>query len=162
VSALAERIEEGTARMLAAIVYPMGAAVATLAGIVALMHVQSVRSPSPREVATVNLMTMIAMAVAVAAIVASEFLWKSALRRADEGNVNAVVRTAFVARTALREGAALLGGAVALVAARNGTLRVYPAYWADLAPAALFLGYLVLHRPTLDNLRAEVAEALPR
>lgn len=159
-SPLADRIEAKTAQTLSTIVYAMAMGLVMLSGVVGLMHVQSKRSPTPPELAAVNTMTMIAMGVAAALIVASELVWKALLRKADEANVNQAVTTAFIVRSALREGAGLLGAVVALIAAMNGAMRVYPAYWADLAPAALFLVYAFTHAPTLPRLRAEVAEVL--
>ena len=56
----------------------------------------------------------------------------------------------------------MLGGVAALLAASAGVLRIYPAYWAALAPAALFWSYLYAHWPSDANLKEELSRDLPR
>lgn len=151
-----------TSRTLCAIAGAMGLGVASLAAVIAVLHLRGSKTPTPDDVRLINRMTGAAMVAALVAIVASEAVWKAQLKGVDAANADARVTTAFIVRTALREGAALFGCVVALLAALNGTLSVYPAYWADLAPAALFLGYLAMHWPSPENLQAELDAALPR
>jgi F0F1-type ATP synthase membrane subunit c/vacuolar-type H+-ATPase subunit K len=150
-----------SARTLTVIARGMGAGLLLFAAADVVVYLRAVdRSPTPESLRTINLLTTIAMGYALAGIFVSEMLWRSKLRAAREEDVAATVRTAFIVRTAVREGAALLGVVVALLAAQGGILRVYPAYWADFAPAALFGSYLWAHWPSAANLKAELAEVL--
>ena len=154
---LAERLDPAMTRSLRAISAAMGAGIGLLAAIVVFFHVRSQGIfPTAESVRLANLLTMSASGFAVATIVASELLWKALLKGAEESNANARLRTAFVVRTAAREGGALLGGVAALLAANAGVLRIYPAYWTALAPAVLFWSYLYLHWPSYVNLKAEL------
>lgn len=154
-------IKEATARSLRVIVGAMGAGLAMLTAAILYIHFFQAagRVPTPRSVGFINLMTMVAMTVAVAGIGASEFLWRRMLRTLP-GTLDEKVSQALVLRSALREGPALLGLVTLFLAAQGGVLRVYPAYWADAAPAALFWSYLFLHWPTVENLKAETAAVL--
>ena len=107
----------------------------------------------------VNLLTTIVMVAAVAAIAVSEVLWRVILRRASS-ELGARAQTAFLVRLACREGAALFGMTAAYIAAGSGVLRVYPAYWVNMAPYGLFLGFLVTHWPSAEKLTAEASEIL--
>jgi hypothetical protein len=60
----------------------------------------------------------------------------------------------------MREGAALLGVVVCIISAKSGVMHLYPAYWANLAGAALFWFYLVVHWPSSERLTAEVGAVL--
>ena len=101
----------------------------------------------------------VAMLVAVSCIVASEIAWRSLLKK-SAGPLGGRVQIAFIIRLALREGAGLLGMVVAYLAALNGVLRVYPAYWVNGAPFALFLGFLAAHWPSAETLAVEAREIL--
>jgi hypothetical protein len=101
------------------------------------------------------------MAASLAAIVASEIAWKQLLAGATTADVNAKTQTAFILRAAMREGAALAGTVTFFLACQDGVLRAYPAYWVDLAPAALFWSFLYLHWPSLQNLKTELTQILP-
>lgn len=158
----AERLSPKTSRTLSIIAAAMGMGVVLICLVVAAMHVQSTRTPSPEDVRLVNALVGAAMVAALVAIVASETVWKAQLKALTPENVDGGVQTAFIIRTALREASAMFGAVAALIAALNGTLHVYPAYWAALVPAALFLGYLAMHWPSEDNLRAELTAALPQ
>lgn len=138
----------------------MGLGIALLAGIVVFTHFTNARPATPEALRTVNVFTAVTMGVALAAIVASEVLWNALLKRAGAGDFAQRLTGAFIARMACREGAALVGCVAALLAAMSGVLRAYPAYWANLAPAALFWSYLYLHWPTAENLKAEISEVL--
>jgi hypothetical protein len=159
---LGDALTEPAARFLRLIALAMGGGVAVLAAVaVWLDRSARGRLPDPRLVRFVNLATIVAMAAALALILVSEAVWRRMLARASAKNADAAVRGAFVARSALREGAALLGLLIVFLAAGSGVLRLYPAYWVNLAPTVLFWSYLYAHRPTLDKLRAELADALP-
>ncbi len=158
----AEKLSARTVGLARVIAAGTGASTALLIGMIALTCFQSRRSPSPEEIRLVNLATAFAAAAAVLAIFASDVVWKAQLRRADAGSVDAVVLRAFIVRTAMREGAALIGCVACLIAALNGALRARPVYWVDLGPAALFYAYLVLRWPSLDGLKAELISALPQ
>jgi hypothetical protein len=158
----ADALDEETARILRVIAFAMGNGIALLTGISIFLYARSTAgSPSLSSLRFINLMTALSMAASVAAIVASEILWKTLLRGAAAADVNAKTQAAFIVRSAVREGAALLGSVTFFLACQDGVLRAYPAYWADLVPAGLFVSYLYLHWPSLDNLKAEVARALP-
>lgn len=137
----------------------MGLGVALLAGIVVFTHFTSARPATPEALRAVNVFTAVAMGAAVVSIVLSEILWRLLLKRGGAGPVERTVTGAFVVRLACREGAALIGCVAALLAAMSGVLRAYPAYWANLAPAALFWSHLYLHWPTAENLKSELSEA---
>ena len=132
-----------------------------LAGLIAWSHAGAAGIiPTAHQLRLINLLTTIVMVAAVLAIVASEVLWRIVMRRAS-GELNARVQTAFLVRLACREGAALFGMMVSYLAARDGVLRAYPAYWVNMAPYALFLSFLVLHWPSAEKLAAEAGEVLP-
>jgi hypothetical protein len=139
-------------------------ALATGTGVLLLFAVAAVvslraaaRVPGPQEVRVINALTVGSMALAVAAILGSELLWRRLLSGVEAGQAGGAIRRAFMVRTATREAGALAGGVTALLAASSGVLRVYPAYWANLAPAALFLSYLWAHWPSVEKLRAELS-----
>lgn len=155
-----EGIPPATARTLTVIASAMAAGLTVMAGLVAWSYNNAAaRVPAPNDVRSVNALTVIMMVMAMIAIVASEILWRSILRR-NTGPLGARVQTAFIARLACREGAGLLGMTVAYIAALNGVLRVYPAYWATLAPYALFLGFLAAHWPSVEKLTDEARDVL--
>ena len=158
----AERLTPAVSRTLSIIAAAMGTGVVVLTVFVAALHARCARTPSPEDVRLVNALVGAAMIAALVAIVASETVWKAQLKALRPESVDAGVQTAFIVRTALREGSAMFGLVAALIAALNGTLHVYPAYWAALAPAALFLGYLAMHWPSPDNLKAELTAVLPQ
>ncbi|PIR15398.1 MAG: hypothetical protein COV48_14580 [Elusimicrobia bacterium CG11_big_fil_rev_8_21_14_0_20_64_6] len=111
------------------------------------------------DVKLVNALTTVMMVLAAILIVASEFLWRFLLRR-GKGALSSRVTAAYIARLGLREGAGLLSMTVAYLATLNGVLRAYPAYWANLVPFVLFLGFLATHWPSAERLISEVREAL--
>lgn len=143
----------GTLRMIS---LAMGAGLTAFCAVVGVLYARSGAVATPEKVRLVNVLTGVSMFYAAVAIVVSEVLWKSILRR--PGDLSGKARTGFIVRLALREGAALLGCVTALLAAMNGVLRAYPAYWVDLAPAALFWSFLVLHWPAPERLLAEIRE----
>ena len=158
--------EEGvsplTARMLTLIVSAMGGGLTLMAGLVFWSYINTAaKVPTPIEVQSINTLTTMMMAAALCAIVASEFIWRAMLRKTS-GALGARVQTAYILRLACREGAGLLGMTVAYIAALNGVLRVYPAYWVNLAPFALFLGFLATHWPSVEKLTAEARVVLAR
>jgi hypothetical protein len=99
------------------------------------------------------------MVVAFASIVGSELAWRLILRKGS-GALGGRVMTAYIVRLALREGAGLIGMTAAYLAALNGVLRAYPAYWVNLAPFGLFLGFLAAHFPSAERLAAEARDVL--
>lgn len=149
-----------TARQLRIIAGAMGAGLTALAAVVVWLYAGSAgQAPDAKSVQVINTMTSTAMILALGLIVASEFAWRSVLR-ASPGPLSGRVQTAFILRLAMREGAGLLGLVVAFLAARNGVLRAYPAYWVGLAPYGLFLAFLAAHWPTEERLGAEAREVL--
>ncbi len=157
-----EAVPAETAAVLRAILLAMAGGLCLLAAVVVFSHARSAGVvPDAARVRAENAMTMAAMAAAAALIVASEAVWRGVLR-GGRGALAQRVRTAFIVRAALREGAALFGLVVALLCARSGVLRLYPAYWANFAPFALFLVFAKMHWPTAENLSAEAGEILPR
>lgn len=160
-SASAGSLRPATSRALRVIALGMGAGVALLSGLVVWLALRAPeRAPSLESVRAVNAATLIAMVLALASIAASEIAWKARLRGAAAEDLDRRAAQAFLLRSILREAGALFGCAAAFPAAMGGVLRAYPAYWADLAPAALFGSYLWLHWPTDERLKAELAEAL--
>lgn len=153
---MSEDIDPLVARSLQVIAFAMGLGVFLLAGVIVFTYFQNARAATPDGLRLINAMTMVTMGVTAAAVVLSEVLWKTLLRR--PGEFGRRLNAAFLARAACREGAALIGCVTALLAAMNGTLRSYPAYWADLAPAALFWSFLYVHRPSAENLKAELSD----
>jgi hypothetical protein len=142
------------------IVSAMAGGLTLMAGLIVWSHAGSAgKIPTPDQLRMVNYLTTIAMVAAVAAIAASEVLWRVILRRSSR-ELGARTQTAFLARLACREGAALLGMTAAYIAAGSGVLRVYPAYWVNMVPYALFLGFLATHWPSDDKLAAEAREIL--
>lgn len=161
-SVVAAKLHEGTASTARIQLFAMATGTALFAGFVLYSRLTSVRAPELQEIRAVNFLTAAAMLASLTVITASEFVWRGMLLKIGDRDPNGPVQTAFIVRSAMREGAATFGGVVALVAALNGTLRVYPAYWVNLAPALLFVGYAYFHWPTLERLRAEVEAVLPR
>lgn len=153
-------VSAATAQTLTVISGAMAGGLTLMAGLVAYSYGGSTgRTPTPDQLRTINLLTTVAMAGAAGAIFASELLWRRVLL-ATKGPLSARVQTAFIPRMACREGAGLLGMTVAYVAALNGALRLYPAYWANLVPYALFLGFLATHWPSAARLTADAREVL--
>lgn len=157
---LAEGVTERTAASLRAIAMAMAGGVAALGGAAFWFFVTGEKLPQPQEVKLINALTTVSMLWAMAAIFVGERLWKNTLAKLDgPAAADGAVQTGYILRLALREGAALLGLVVCLLAALNGVLRAFPAYWVNLAPAALFLFFLAARWPSLDNLRAQVRES---
>ncbi len=149
-----QAVPEPVAQTLRMISLAMAGGLTLMAGLVAWTHFNYAgEAPAPERVRFINLMTTVAMGMTLAGIVFSEVLWRSLLRG---GNVQA----AFIARLAAREGAGLLGLTAAYLAAANGTLKAYPAYWVNLAPFGLFIGFLAAHWPTAERLSAEARDVL--
>jgi len=127
-------------QQLKVISFAMGGGLTMMAGLVAWSYRNAAPVvPTPDGVRLINTLTFVAMGAALAAIIASEIAWRSLARKN--------IHSAFIVRLALREGGALFGLTVAYIAALNGVLSVYPAYWVNLAPFALFLGFLATHWP---------------
>ncbi len=153
-----EDVSPATAQTLKIVAGAMGAGLTLMAGLVAWSYVNSAgKTPTPYDARLVNLLTTAAMLVAVVSTVASEFLWRR-LVKATPGVLGVRVQGAFIVRLALREGAGLLGMTVAYIAALDGVLRAYPAYWVNLAPYGLFLTFLAAHWPTAETLASEARE----
>ena len=149
-------------RTLRVIAFAMGNGIALLTAIAVFFYWRSnAAAPTPQSLKLINSLTIFTAAAALAAIVSSEFVWKTMILGATPANVNATVQSAFIVRAALREGAALAGCVTLLLASQDGVLRAYPAYWVDLVPAALFWSFLYLHWPSLENLKAELAQVSP-
>lgn len=152
-------ITPGVAQTLKIISAAMGGGLTLMAGLVVWSYGNAaVKVPSPVEVKTINALTVVAMVAALSATIASEIAWRSLLRRTGSA-LSVRVQGAFIVRLACREGAGLLGMTVAYVAALNGVLRAYPAYWVNLAPYGLFLGFLAAHWPSIERLTDEAGEA---
>ncbi len=148
------------ARQLQVIAFAMGSGLALMAGLVLWAHHNAAAAvPSAAQVKSVNALTAIMTAAALVLIVGSELAWRSLLLKSSRP-LSGRVQAAFIVRLACREGAGLLGLTVAYVAAVSGVLRVYPAYWVNLAPFALFLVFLATHWPTEDRLAAEARDVL--
>lgn len=156
---LGESLDEKGAGALRSIALAMSVSTVLLCGGVVLAR--SPRAPAPEDVRLANLLLMGAMAGAFALILASERLWRRALERAAPESAAGAVQSAYILRLACREGAAVLGALAAMNASQRGVLALYPAYWAALAPAGLFLTHVWLHWPSLARLRAELAELRP-
>ena len=155
-----EGVPPETARQLRIISFAMTSGLTLLAAAVAWFYAGSAGLvPDPKSVQVINSMTTTVMVLALGLIVASEFVWRSVLRQ-PAGTLGARVQTAFIVRLAMREGAGLLGLVVAFLAARNGVLRAYPAYWVGLVPYGLFLAFLATHWPTEERLAAKAREVL--
>lgn len=152
-------IAPGVAQTLKIISAAMGGGLTFMAGLVAWSYANSAaRVPTPVEVKTINALTVAAMVAALIATIASEIAWRSLLRK-SESALSIRVQGAFIVRLACREGAGLLGMTVAYLAALNGVLRAYPAYWVNLAPYVLFLGFLAAHWPSVERLTDAAGEA---
>jgi hypothetical protein len=150
-----QEIDPVQLRTLQVIAGAMGAGVALLSGVIVFLYFKNQRQVTPEALRSLNHLTAMAMGTTVTAIVASELLWKSVLKQGPGS-----VTSAFIARSACREGAALLGCVTALIGAMNGVLRAYPAYWVNMAPAVLFWSYLYLHWPSGENLKNELSQAV--
>lgn len=149
-------VPPATARQLRIIALAMGSGLTLMAGFVAWAYLgAAAKVPTAQGVKFINALTVVAMVAALLAIVVSEVLWRSLLRRSS-GTLGVRAQGAFIVRLACREFAGLLGMTVAYLAALNGVLRVYPAYAVNLAPYALFLGFLATHWPSDEKLAAEV------
>ena len=148
-------VDPVVSRTLRVIALAMGLGILLLSGMVAYFSLTSVHTATPEGLRTINLLTAMAMGVTLTSIIASEILWKTLMK----GGAGAL-QSAFIARTACREGGALIGCVAALLAAMNGVLRLYPAYWANMAPAVLFWSYLYVHWPSVENLENELSQVL--
>lgn len=153
-------VSPATAQQLKIIAFAMGAGLTMMAGLVFWSYANAAaKVPNPNEVKSINTFTTVAMVVALLSTIASEIGWRSLLRKSS-GSFSAGVQTAFIVRLACREGAGLLGMTVAYLSALNGVLRVYPAYWVNLAPYGLFLGFLATHWPSVEKLTDEARGVL--
>lgn len=161
-SAAADALEDGMARTLRLVSFAMGLGIGFLALISMVFYSRSAEVvPAPSAIKMINMLTVISMGYALATIVVSEILWKKMLAGAVAADVNMKTQKAYIIRSVTREGGALLGAVTFFIACQNGVLRAYPAYWIDLAPAALFWSFLYFHWPSLENLKAEVGEIAP-
>ena len=152
---------EEAARLARVVAGALAAGVVVLAGAAAWRYFASTAAePSPAQLKLANALTTAAMALTVGAAVGSEWVWRL-LASGPEERPDRLL-PAFVVRAALREAPALAGAVAALMAAEDGVLRAYPAYWVDLVPAGLFLAFLAAHWPTAERLAAESAEARER
>ena len=150
------------ARTLRMLSFAMGLGIGFLALISMAFYARSSQVvPAPSAVKMINMLTVISMGYALATIVASEIIWKKMLSGVSAADVNMKAQKAFIIRAATREGGAVLGAGTVFIACQNGVLRAYPAYWIDLAPAALFWSFLYFHWPSLENLRTEIGEIAP-
>ena len=162
-SGAADGLQEGMARTLRTIAFAMGNGVAMLGAIAVFYYYRSsaAAAPAPQTLRFVNLMTILSMAASVGTTFVSEVVWRRMLAGITAADVNARTQTAFIARAALREGAALAGTVTLFLAAQDGVLRAYPAYWVDLAPSILFWSFLYVHWPSFENLKIELSEIAP-
>ncbi len=159
--AIAEGLTDACGRSLRVISGAMGAGIGGFAALVLWSYANGDTVVLPNSARLINILTMVTMAWSLAGILAGEFMWRRAVRAiARPADADAGVQTAFVIRLALREGTALLGLVACFLAAQNGVLRAFPAYWVNAAPAALFLFFLYAQWPSLDNLRSQVRDAL--
>ncbi len=153
-------VSSATAQQLKIIAFAMGGGLTMMAGLILWSYFSAAeRVPTPRDVQFINTSTTVAMVVALLLIVASEMSWRSLLLKSS-GALSGRVHIAFIVRLACREGAGLLGLTIAYLAACNGVLRVYPAYWVNLAPFILFLGFLAAHWPSVERLGDEARGVL--
>lgn len=159
--ALAEGIDEGTARTLRAVSGAMGAGILMMGAVVLYFHLGAKAPPETGDVKLINAFTTAVMAWCAGAIFLSEYLWKRQLRAVDNpAHAPSAVQTAFIVRLALRDGAAFLGLVACMLAGMKGVLKAYPAYWVNAAPAALFLFFLSVSWPSREGLRRQVLDAL--
>lgn len=157
---MGDEVSPGTAQLLRTISGAMGGGLALMAGLVAWSYFNAAATvPEPKDVFLTNRLTAVLMVVALMSIIASEILWRTILRK-SKGPLTLRVQTAFLVRLACREAAGLAGLTAAYLAAVNGVLRLYPAYWINLAPFGLFLVFLATHWPTAQELDAEAREIL--
>lgn len=153
-------VSPATAQQLKIIAFAMGAGLTMMAGLILWAYFgAAARVPTPHDVKFINTATTVVMVAALLLIIASEAGWRSMMRKSS-GPLGGRVHAAFIVRLACREGAGLLGMTIAYIAACNGVLRVYPAYWVNLAPFALFLGFLATHWPSAEKLADEARGAL--
>ena len=151
-------VSPAAAQQLKIIALAMGGGLTLMAGLIFWSYLNAAaKVPTPNEVRSINTLTTVMMVVALLSIVASEVVWRFILRKTP-GALSVRVQTAYIARLACREGAGLLGMTVAYIAALNGVLRVYPAYWVNLAPLVLFLIFLATHWPSAERLTAEACD----
>ena len=147
-----EAITPATAQQLGLISFAMGSGLTMMAGFVLWTYFSAAATiPTPQDVKFINTLTTAAMIVTLFLIGASEVAWRSLLRKSP-GPLSGRVHVAFIVRLACREGAGLLGMTVVYLAAHNGVLRAYPAYWVNSAPYVLFLGFLTTHWPSAGKL----------
>ncbi len=142
-------------RQLQLIALAMGGGLILMAGLVFWSYLNATAQvPTPQEIKAINTLTTTAMVITLLAIVISEVCWRAMIRKTS-GMFKARVQTAYIVRLAFRESAGLFGMTVAYIAALNGVLRVYPAYWVNMLPVALFLLFLAVHWPSTGSLTAE-------
>ncbi len=153
-------VSPAAAQQLKIIAFAMGGGLTLMAGLIAWSYLNTAaKIPTPNEVKSINTLTTVTMVAALLSIVASEVVWRFILRKTP-GALSVRVQTAYIARLACREGAGLLGMTVAYISALNGVLRVYPAYWVNLAPFVLFLLFLATQWPSVGKLTADARDAV--
>lgn len=153
-------VSPATAQQLKIIAFAMGGGLTMMAGFIFLSYFNAAaKVPSPHDVQFINTATTVMMMSALVLIAASEISWRSLLRKST-GPLSGRVHIAFIVRLACREGAGLLSLTISYLAALNGVLRVYPAYWVNLVPFVLFLGFLATHWPSVEKLTDEARGVL--
>lgn len=153
-------VSSATSQQLKIIAGAMGGGLTMMAVFVFWSYLSAAASvPTSHDVKFINTSTTVAMVAALLLIIASEVGWRFMLRESS-GALSGRVHVAFIVRLACREGTGLLGLTIAYFAALNGVLRVYPAYWVNLAPFAVFLGFLATHWPSVEKLTDEARDVL--
>lgn len=133
---------------------------------------QPIVQPDESEVSFVNVLTLVHLVFAMAAIFAGKLLAhqqfsESNLQQAvsrdftdKQGEITAntsaekcvlVIRTASILRLATLEGAAFFGLTVTMVAVMNGVLPADPVYFCNLASVIIVLAYIATTFPTADR-----------
>ena len=154
-----DAVSPALGQQLKIIALAMGGGLTMMAGLILWSYLNAAaKTPTLNEVRSINTLTIAIMVAALLAIVASEVAWRFLLKTSGAFGVR--VQIAYIVRLACREGAGLLGMTVTYVAALNGVLRAYPAYWVNLVPFALFLGFLAAHFPSAEKLTAEARNVL--
>lgn len=159
-------IPENYVRQLQIAHIAMGLSVIPMLALVVLLG--EARVPSDADFHQIDLLSIIHIFVFVGSIVASGFLQSHLMRPAQENLLRSTsgdrismweqwlqgYKNAHIVSMAAREGAALFGLVVVLLASMNGTLAAKPLYWANLISMGLFLMHVGMNFPTEERIRA--------
>lgn len=136
--------------------------------IVVALLLQGDAAPTDADFRLINLLSIIHLFIFVGSVTASGILQGRMLQPASELLMRSTTgdrlsaweqwlqtyKNAHITALAAREGAAIFGMVVIILASMNGTLAAKPLYWANLLSTALFAAHIAMSFPSEGRIRA--------